>query len=107
METLPKQAVSPVLQAANGLGGLVNSVKAMPVAGESSLDLPGFSVPSEAKSGGMPGFVKFLISIAAGGISIPVLNQLGSPWSFLAGAAVSVLLIVISSKIKKSRGGAK
>ena len=76
--------------------------------GEIALDIPElYEAPASAGSSNIPGFLKLPISLAAGGISFPLLNHLEIPWSLLAGLAVSIVTIIVSSVIKKSRGGGK
>lgn len=114
-QTSPKTAAQTARPAAQAARPAVQTAKqavqtANPFAlpGEIALDMPELSAAaSAAKSGGMPGFVKFLIAIALGGISIPLLSNLESPLSFFAGAGVSVLLIIVSLIIKKGRGGGR
>ena len=89
-------------------GGMQNVFNALSNPGEAAITMPGVSALSAAKGGGLPGFVLPLVcGVAAGGLSIPLLNQLPSPWSLITGLFLSVITIVVSTVIKKSREGGK
>jgi predicted RNA-binding Zn-ribbon protein involved in translation (DUF1610 family) len=95
-------------QQPGGFGGFANGLGAPTDPGEIALDIPElYEAPASAGSRSLPGFFKLPLSLAAGGISFPLLNHLDIPWSVLAGLAVSVVTIIVSSVIKKSRGGGK
>ena len=95
-------------QRLSGLGGFANGLSAPADPGEIALDIPElYEAPSLAGSRGLPGFLKLPVSLAAGGISFPLLSHFDIPWSLLAGLAVFVVTIILSSVIKKSRGGGK
>ncbi|MBQ7174323.1 MAG: zinc ribbon domain-containing protein [Lachnospiraceae bacterium] len=95
-------------QQPGGFGGFANGLGAPTDPGEIALDIPElYEPPSSAGGSNIPGFLKLPISLAAGGISFPLLNHLEIPWSLLAGLAVSIVTIIVSSVIKKSRGGGK
>lgn len=101
-------AAQPLGKTINSVGNLGNTSHALSNPGEIALELPGLSAAtSDVKGGGLPGFVRFLLSIAAGGGSIPLLGRLGFPWSLLVGVGIAVLLNVLSSFIRKSKGGRK
>lgn len=65
------------------------------------------STVAGAAKGGMPGVVKLLISLASGGASFLLLNQLSAPWSFLVGLGISIVTGIVASVIKKKGGGDK
>lgn len=95
-------------QRLSGLGGFANGFSAPTGPGEIVLDIPElYEAPSSSGGRGLPGFVKLPLALAAGGISFPLLNRLGLPWSVLAGLAVSVVTIIVSAVIRKSKGGGK
>lgn len=95
-------------QTMGDFGGMQNVFNALSAPGEAAIPMPGVSALSAAKGGGLPGFVLPLVcGIAAGGLSIPLLNQLPSPWSLITGLFLSVITIVVSTVIKKSREGGK
>ena len=113
------QYVPPVQQAAQNAAGRIaqpirqalgNTFSAMPTPGEAAFNLPDMSgvlnaVPA-AGSGGLPGFVVPLIAGAAsGGVSIPLLYQLPSPWPLIVGLLISGLTVGASFVVKKLRGG--
>ena len=95
-------------QTMGDFGGMQNVFNALSNPGEAAITMPGVSALSAAKGGGLPGFVLPLVcGVAAGGLSIPLLNQLPSPWSLITGLFLSVITIVVSTVIKKSREGGK
>lgn len=116
------QITQPVQQAAQNavgqvtqpfqqvFGGIGNTFNAMPAPGEAVMNLPDMNgvlnAVTAAGSGGLPGFVVPLIAGAAsGGISIPLLYQLPSPWPLIVGLLISGLTFGASFIIKKLRGG--
>ena len=102
------QAAQPLQQTMGSLGSMANGIKAMPNAGEIALDIPSLSAVSSATSGGLPAFVVPLITgTALGGISIPLLYQLPSPWPAIVGALVAALIAAATLYIKKLKGGAR
>ncbi len=121
VQTVAGQAARPITQTASsavrqfaqttqqsptGFGGAASGLRAFASPGETALELAELNTAASAvKSGGMPGILKFLISIAAGGLSIPLLSGLGSPASFFVGAGISLFLIIVSAIIKKKVGG--
>lgn len=83
--------------------GLASRVTALPQPGEVAVDLPEMSsLPSAAsavKGFWKGGFAFPLVSgLLAGGVSIPLLNRLPSPWSLIVGILVGVALFVKSRK---------
>ena len=100
------QVAHPIQQSAGNLGGIANNINALPSAGEFALDMPGFSSVEEVTNRGLPGFVIPLITGAvSGGVSIPLLYQLPSPWPMLVGLFVSGLTVGGAIFIKKLTGG--
>jgi RNA polymerase subunit RPABC4/transcription elongation factor Spt4 len=117
------QVTQPFQQAIGGIGGIGNTFNALQNPGEAAMNLPEMnltgmssaasqfssaaSTVAGAAKGGMPGVVKLLISLASGGASFLLLNQLSAPWSFLVGLGISIVTGIVASVIKKKGGGDK
>ena len=117
------QVTQPFHQAMGGIGGIMNTFNALQNPGEAAMNLPEMnltgmssaasqfssaaSTVAGAAKGGMPGVVKLLISLASGGASFLLLNQLSAPWSFLVGLGISIVTGIVASVIKKKGGGDK
>lgn len=98
----------PIRQALGSINSMANGIKAMPSAGEIAFDIPSLSSVSAVTSSGLPGFVVPLITgIALGGISIPLLYQLPSPWPTIVGVIVAALIAGVSILMKKIKRGAQ
>ena len=99
----PIEGAPPRLPATPSPLGLASRVTALPQPGEFAVDLPEMpSLPSavSAVKGFWKGGLAFpLVSgLLAGGVSIPLLNRLPSPWSLIVGILVGVALFVKSWK---------
>ena len=102
------QAAQPIQHVMGSINSMANGVKAMPSAGEIAFDIPSISSASSVASGGLPSFVVPLITgTALGGISIPLLYQLPSPWPTIVGVIVATLIASVSILMKKLKRGAQ
>ena len=97
------------VQSAGNFSGVANVFHALSNPGEAAMAMPEMSVTSTVTSavsgGSLPGFViPLILGAVAGGVSIPLLNNLAAPWSFVAGLLVSGVSLGISFAVKKLRG---
>ncbi len=102
-QTVVDQAAKPPANAIPSSLDQASRVTALPQHGEFAVDLPEMSsLPSAASA--VKGFWKgglafpLVSGLLAGGVSIPLLNRLPSPWSLIVGILVGVALFVKSRK---------